>query len=471
MQSIFSSITNSTLLFATAGNGAADAVQVSADAGTTGASSNAQTGEIVVSQTQEHLSAVLDSLGVLNSGDSVWWLLLIFAGVVAVTFILAFIVSFAYRRIFGAFVAKTKTKWDDLLFENRAVEKFIAIIPFYLAMSVVPIIFSENEHGLLFIVLHRVSHVLVVAYITRFVISMLDYMHDLIEHIASHRNKPLAGFVQGIKIIVIVIAVINILAVLIDKDPQKLLLGLGASAAILTLVFKDTILGLVAGVQFSAYDMLRVGDWITMPKYDADGDVIQIGLNSIKVRNFDNTITTIPTYTLVSDSFQNWRGMSESGGRRVKRSVSIDMRSVKFCTDEMLVRFGKIRLLKDYLAGKQRELEDYNSKNDIDNEVLVNGRRQTNLGVFRAYVEAYLRTHPLVNHKMTCMVRQLQPTEKGLPLELYFFTDDVRWIPYENIQSDVFDHILSIIPEFDLHVFQNISGSDLAGFSLDPKKD
>jgi miniconductance mechanosensitive channel len=227
------------------------------------------------------------------------------------------------------------------------------------------------------------------------------------------------------------------------------------------LVFKDSIMGFVSGVQLSANDMLKVGDWITMPKYGADGIVIEVTLNTVKVRNFDNTITTIPPYLLVSDSFQNWRGMRESGGRRVKRSINIDMTSVRFCTPEMLEKYRKIQLLKDYIEQTEAVVEAYNKENGIDNEVLVNGRRQTNLGVFRAYLTAYLKSLPVVNTELNCMVRHLQPTDHGLPVELYFFSTIKDWIPYEGVQADVFDHVLAIIPEFDLRVFQSPSGADL----------
>ena len=254
---------------------------------------------------------------------------------------------------------------------------------------------------------------------------------------------------------------IIILSELIDKDPVSLLAGLGASAAVLMLIFKDTIMGFVSGVQLSANDMLKVGDWIKVPKYDADGVVTEVTLNTVKVRNWDNTVTTVPPYVLVSDSFQNWNAMRESGGRRIKRSVNIDMSSVKFCTPEMLERFRKISLLKDYIERKEQDLQDYNAAHSIDNTVKVNGRRQTNLGVFRAYLTAYLRSLPYTNQELHCMVRHLQPTDRGIPVELYFFSTVKDWIPYEEIQADVFDHVLAVIPEFDLRVFQSPSGADV----------
>ena len=275
------------------------------------------------------------------------------------------------------------------------------------------------------------------------------------------RDRPLKGLLQTLQVSLWSIGIIVVVAELLGKSPFSLLAGLGASAAILMLVFKDSIMGFVSGVQLSANDMLKVGDWITMPKYGADGIVIEVTLNTVKVRNFDNTITTIPPYLLVSDSFQNWRGMRESGGRRVKRSINIDMTSVRFCTPEMLEKYRKIQLLKDYIEQTEAVVEAYNKENGIDNEVLVNGRRQTNLGVFRAYLTAYLKSLPVVNTELNCMVRHLQPTDHGLPVELYFFSTIKDWIPYEGVQADVFDHVLAIIPEFDLRAFQSPSGSDL----------
>ena len=276
----------------------------------------------------------------------------------------------------------------------------------------------------------------------------------------NSKNHPMKGFVQVLQVLLFFVAAIIAISILIDKSPATLFAGLGASAAILMLVFKDSIMGFVSGVQLSANDMLKVGDWIEMPKYGANGTVIEVTLNTVKVRNWDNTITTIPPYLLVSDSFQNWRGMRESGGRRVKRSINIDMTSVRFCTPEMLAKYRKIQLLKDYVEQTEEVIEKYNVENGIDNSILVNGRRQTNLGVFRAYLTAYLKSLPDVNQELTCMVRQLQPTDRGIPIELYFFCALKDWVPYEGVQADVFDHVLAIIPEFDLQVFQSPSGRD-----------
>jgi miniconductance mechanosensitive channel len=240
-----------------------------------------------------------------------------------------------------------------------------------------------------------------------------------------------------------------------------MLTGLGAFSAVLLLIFKDPILGFVGGIQLSANDMVRQGDWISMPKYAADGTVLEISLTTVKVQNFDNTISTLPTYSLVSESFQNYRGMKDSGVRRMKRSLSIDMSSVKFCTQEMLDKFRKITILQEYIDRTEAELENYNKENKIDNSIFINGKRQTNIGVFRAYLEEYLAHHPLVDSNSDLLVRQLQPNASGIPIEIYAFTLETGFIRYEKVQSDIFDHILAIVPQFDLRVFQSPTGEDL----------
>lgn len=341
------------------------------------------------------------------------------------------------------------------------------IIPAILIYALLPLAFPQYEYAELLDLLLRLCTIYIIAVSLRFMNASLNIIHDIYSLKDKKKNKSLKGFVQIIQVAIIFVGIIIIIGVLINKSPATLFAGLGASAAILMLVFKDTILGFVAGIQLSANDMLRPGDWITMEKYGADGTVMDVTLHAVKVRNFDRTITTIPPYALVTDSFQNWRGMFDSGGRRVKRSIYIDMNSVRFCTPEMLDKFRKISLLTDYIEEKEKELQEYNETHHIDASVLVNGRRQTNLGIFRAYLQCYLQQSPLVHHEgLFCMVRHLQPTEKGLPVELYFFINRTEWTVYESIQADVFDHILAIIPEFDLRVFQNISGSDLRNLTI-----
>jgi len=284
-------------------------------------------------------------------------------------------------------------------------------------------------------------------------------------------SRPIKGYIQVVKIVLFLLAAILILATLIDRSPLLLLSGLGAMAAILMLVFKDTILSLVASVQLTSNDMLRVGDWIEMPQLNADGDVIDIALHTVKVQNWDKTITTIPTWKLISESYKNWRGMEEAGGRRIKRSLYLDQTSVRFLTDEERAGLKRFALIDAYLDGKKAELEAWNDQLLAAGKDPVNTRRVTNIGTFRAYVESYLRTHPRVHDRgMTLMVRQLQPTATGLPLEIYCFTRTVAWTEYEGIQADIFDHLIAILPEFGLRLFQQPSGLDVARLgSLPPQ--
>ncbi|WP_304413524.1 mechanosensitive ion channel family protein [Cellvibrio sp. pealriver] len=291
--------------------------------------------------------------------------------------------------------------------------------------------------------------------------SLLDTLEDVSAASESARRLPLRGLFQGVKLIGAIIALIFSIALLIGKSPLILFSGLGAMTAILLLVFKDPILGLVAGIQLSANRMLSLGDWLEMPKYGADGEVTDINLTTVKIRNWDKTITTVPTYALISDSFKNWRGMSESGGRRIKRAIHIDATSVKFLTEDDIKKLRKAHLLSEYIENKLTEITEYNSANNIDTSNPANGRRLTNLGTFRAYLTAYLKTNAHINLDMTHMVRQLSPGAEGIPLEIYAFSNNTQWLAYENIQSDIFDHIFAVLPEFDLRVYQSPTGYDM----------
>src|SRR5690606_24553748 len=275
------------------------------------------------------------------------------------------------------------------------------------------------------------------------------------------KNKPIASYFQLTRIIIYIAAGILVLSVLLGRSPVYFLGAFGAMTAILLLIFKDTILGLVASVQISTNDMIRVGDWVEMPKYNADGDVIAINLNTVKIKNWDKTITTVPTYYFISDSFKNWRGMQESGGRRIKRAIYINQSSVKFVDIALREKFKTFHLIKDFVNKRQVEIEQFNKEMGIDNNVLINGRRMTNIGVFRFYVEAYLKNHTAIRQDMSLMVRQLTPTEFGLPIEVYCFTNTIAWVAYEAIQSDIFDHLLAAARHFDLAVFQSPRGSDM----------
>jgi miniconductance mechanosensitive channel len=291
--------------------------------------------------------------------------------------------------------------------------------------------------------------------------ALINFFHGVYQRFDVSREIPLKGFAQVIKIVLVCAGLIMALSVVLDKSPVILLSGLGAMTAVLMLIFKDPILGFAAGIQLISNRMLKPGDWIEMPKYGADGDVVDITLTTVKVRNFDRTITTIPTYALINDSFKNWRGMQESQGRRIKRAIYIDMNTIRFCTPEMLDRYSKIRYIADYMQRKNREVKAYNADQGIGEDDGANARRLTNIGTFRAYVYAYLQNHPMVNTDMTFLIRQLAPTQHGLPLEIYVFCRDKVWANYEAVQSDIFDHLLAIAAEFDLKVYQYPSGTDL----------
>ena len=295
--------------------------------------------------------------------------------------------------------------------------------------------------------------------------ALLDSVQEMISRTRWGSGLAIKGFTQAIKLVLFLIASILVLSILIGKSPVYFLSGVGALTAVLLLIFRDALLGLVAGVMISVNQMVRVGDWIEMPKAGADGDVIDVSLTTVKVSNWDRTITTIPSYDLISQSFKNWRGMFESGGRRIKRSILIDMQSIRFVDAALLERFMRIRRLRPYLESKTREVQQANeAESDLDLSVLCNGRRLTNLGTFRAYCLEYLRAHPQIRQDMILLVRQLDPTPHGLPLEIYVFVQDTRWTVYESVQADIFDHLLAVIGEFGLRVFQEPGGHDFRAF-------
>ncbi len=335
---------------------------------------------------------------------------------------------------------KTNFEWDEIVLNESMLKDISRLVPPILLAVLLPIIFVEGSDVLDFVL--RVNYIYLVVAFSKLFCTFLSSLYDLSQHNERLKNHSLQSVYQMLKVLVICVALIIVVSILINKNPGYILTALGASAAVLMLVFKDMIVGLVAGVQLSVNDMLRPGDWIAMPKYGADGDVIEVSLTTVKVQNWDKTITTIPPYALVSDSFQNWRGMQESGGRRVKRAVYIDMRSIQFCTEDQMKEFEA----RGWLEGVER----------------VDGF-PVNLHIFRNYLEKYLRNHPRVNQKMTIMVRQLQPTAQGLPLELYFFSDGTDWIPYEQLQSEIFEHVFAMLQTFGLRIFQSPMGIDFSG--------
>lgn len=338
---------------------------------------------------------------------------------------------------------ETRSKWDDILLNEKILKEITFLIPAIVLGVSLPYFFSTQDNTLEFLL--KVNNIYLIVVVSKILCTFLNSLYELSYKSDKLKNHPLKGIYQMLKIAVICVSLIIIVSILINKNPGYILTALGASAAVLMLVFKDMIMGLVAGVQLSANDMLRPGDWISMPKYGADGDVIEVTLTTVKVRNWDKTIITIPPYALISDSFQNWRGMKESGGRRVKRSVYIDMRSITFSTSEQLQEFKK----NNWLEGVERE-----------DQFVVN------LHVFRNYLEKYLRNHPRVNQHLMILVRQLQPTAQGLPLELYFFYNGTDWVPYENLQSEIFEHVFAMLPTFGLRVFQSPMGIDFCNGQL-----
>jgi len=363
-----------------------------------------------------------------------------------------------FIKIVSRFVKKSKTLWDDVLLGRKFFSRLAHFAPALVVFYTIHWVF--DGYPVLVSIVQGATRVYMIFVGMQVIDAFLNAVHDIYLTLPVSRSRPIKGYVQITKVIFYFIGTILIFSVILNKNPGYFLGGLGAFAAILLLVFKDTILGLVAGIQLSANDMVRPGDWISMPGYNADGTVSDISLNTVKVQNWDKTISTIPTYALVSNSFTNWRGMEESGGRRIKRAINIDMKSVRFCDDEMVQKFKKIQILQEYIDFKLEELAKYNKENGIDETVKVNGRRMTNIGVFRKYVEAYLKKHPKIHNDMTFLVRQLNPSEKGIPLEIYVFSNDQQWANYESIQADIFDHLLAVIPEFNLRVFQNPTGDD-----------
>ncbi|MEE4176793.1 MAG: mechanosensitive ion channel domain-containing protein [Bacteroides sp.] len=352
-------------------------------------------------------------------------------------------------------IRRSPNRWDDVFLDKKVFSRMSHLAPVVIIFWFGRALLSEYPE--LVDRIYLITNVYIIIVVTMVSFAVLNALETIYENFDISKTRPIKGYMQVLKILGIFVVVILIFSLVLDRSPRLLLTGLGAASAVLMLIFRDTILNFVGGVQVTANNLVQIGDWIEMPKYGADGDVIEINLNTVKVQNFDRTITTIPTYALVSDSFRNWRGMVQSGGRRIKRAINIDAKSIKVCDEEMLEKFEKVYLLKDYIKQKKEEVEKYNRENDFDGSISINGRRLTNIGTFRAYIKNYLANHPHIHKDMIFMVRQLAPSEKGVPLEVYAFTNDIAWVNYESIQSDIFDHILSRISFFDLKVFQDPS--------------
>lgn len=365
------------------------------------------------------------------------------------------ITNYIYRLI-----KKTPFTWDDVLADHQVLNNLAHIVPAIIVKGLAPTVFLDFEKIRPFVIKLTDIYLMIAGF--TIVLGFIKVAELGLSKHPTFKDKPLMSYFQLIRIILFIVLFILILSILLEKDPIYFLSAFGAMTAILLLIFKDTILGLVASVQISANDMVRVGDWVEMPKFNADGDVMAINLHTVKVQNWDKTITTIPTYYFITDSFKNWRGMVETGGRRIKRSILINTQTIKFIDSQTREYYKKYHLISDYMEERQKEIEAYNADKNVDASVLINGRRMTNLGVFRKYTENYIRNNPNIRQDMTILVRQLAIEERGVPIEIYCFTNTTAWVAYEAIQADLFDHLLAAAEYFGLEIFQQPTGKDIS---------
>ena len=379
-------------------------------------------------------------------------------------YVIDFICKKIIRVVFIRFAKKSKSRFDDILITNRTPRYIAHLIPFSISLFIIPFIFNEfTAISDLLIRVNKMILVLVIVYILR---SLIYTVRDYFKTLPKLKDKPIDSYIQVIMMFIWTFSVVSLLALITGRSFMEFITTIGAASAIIILVFKDTIMGFVASIQVSVNDMVRIGDWITFQKYGADGDVIEINLATVKVQNFDMTITTIPTYALISDSFKNWRGMVSSEGRRIKRSININFDSIKFLNKEDIQKLSKIEIISSYVNDRRNDIDGFNLKNNVDKDLLLNGRNLTNIGVFRKYLQTYIETHSAINKDMTIMVRQLDPTIHGVPLEVYAFSSDKEWQNYEYIISDIFDHIISSVKYFDLHIFEMPSSVSIKNLKL-----
>ncbi|TXE20289.1 mechanosensitive ion channel [Psychroserpens burtonensis] len=396
------------------------------------------------------------SIGVTELSATYFNMLCLLFILLIITYIADKLTRVLLINFFGKFSERTKTNFDDLLINHRAPRNIAHLLPLFLTIKLFPFVFHDFPQFETYIILFlKVVTIILTIWIIR---SILKTFESYFKTLPSLRDKPIDSYIQVAMMFVWIVGIASILAILIDLSFLKFFTTLGAASAILLLIFKDTILGFVASIQVAINDSVRIGDWITMEKYGADGDVIEINLSTVQVQNFDMTITNIPTYALISDSFKNWRGMTSSGGRRIKRSILLKARSVKYLNDEHIEKLKKIQLITNYLIRQQADISKFNEKKNIDKSVMINGLNLTNLGVFRKYLQTYIEQNSAVNKEMFIMVRQLAPTSQGLPLEIYCFSSDKRWENYEYIMSDIFDHALAAVTYFDLEIYELNAG-------------
>ncbi|MCK9328564.1 MAG: mechanosensitive ion channel family protein [Candidatus Cloacimonetes bacterium] len=363
------------------------------------------------------------------------------------------------HKVIHKYIISNKIKWDNYLL-NRKVFLSIVFLPSLILIFNYADTFPKFES-----IIKKLVLTMIIIIMLRFVTNLFNALNDIYKTLPIAKNKPIKGFIQIILILLYIVALLIIVSIFTETNPWVLISGLGAMTAILILVFQETILSFVASIRITSSGIIQIGDWLEVPKFGADGEVIDIALHNIQIQNWDKTITNIPTHKLMADSFKNWQGMVQSGGRRIMRNVLIDINSIKFCDNEMIDKFSKIDYLKDYIKLKQAELNKYNLKNNIDDSIIVNGRRLTNIGMFRAYILNYLKNHPYINKDLILLIRHLSPDSNGLPLQIYVFSNQTAWVKYEEVQADIFDHLLAVVNEFDLRVFQNPSGSDFKKLS------
>ena len=401
----------------------------------------------------EKLKHLLSKTGMSPSiADWTSIILLVFA-VLLLIFLLDFIIRTIIRVVFTKIANRSKTTFDDIMIAHKVPRNIAHIFPLIIAYKSIPNIFFEHPQWQFF--LEKVILVLGIIFTVWGLRSVFGSVKDFFKSIDRLKDKPIDSYIQVIMIFVWLTGIFATFAVISGISFWEFMAGLGTVSAVIILVFKDTILGFVASIQVSVNDMVRIGDWITFQKFGADGDVIEINLATVKVRNFDHTITTIPTYALISDSFKNWRGMTESNGRRIKRSLNIRMASIRHLNQDDLDKLSKVDLIKDYISSKTDEISNYNAENKVDKSLLINGRNLTNIGVFRKYIESYVEKHSAINKDLMIMARQLQPGDNGLPIEIYAFSNDKRWQNYEYIISDIFDHIIAASATFDLEIYEH----------------
>ena len=368
----------------------------------------------------------------------------------AIGVMLIFLSRFIVNKTVNILIKRTPSKYDDLLIKNKVFVRICLLIPAILVKYYINDAMPDFEGAAIIIVkIMKIYEIIVYASI---LMALVNTAHELYNSFEFSKLKPIEGLVQVVKGIIIAFSVLLITTFLLGKSLSSIIIGLGTISAVLLLIFQDSIKGFVGSIQLSINDMLRIGDWIVMGP--ADGNVMEINLTTVNVQNWDNTITTIPTYQMVSTPFTNWRGMSESGGRRIARTINIDVNTIRYCTPEMLEKYKHYSLVKDYIIQREKDIAEYNKANNIDTSEIMNGRQQTNIGIFRAYIRAYINNNPKLNHNLTMMVRQLQPSEFGVPLQIYAFSNDKQWVNYEEIQSDIFDHVLAAAEMFDLKIYQ-----------------